>query len=33
MVQATDLGLERTERDLECAADETARENVSLLVV
>jgi len=33
MVQPADLGFERAERDLECAADETARENVGLLVV
>jgi len=33
VVQPADLGLKRAKRDLECAADEAARENVRLLVV
>jgi hypothetical protein len=33
VVQPADLRLERAKRDLECAADEAARENVRLLVV
>lgn len=32
-VQPFDLGLERAERDFECAADKAAREDVGLLVV
>lgn len=33
MVKPADLRLERAERDFERAADETAREDVGLLVV
>ena len=33
VVQPADLRLERAKRDLECAADEAAREDVRLLVV
>jgi hypothetical protein len=33
VVQPADLRLERAERDLECAADEAAREDVRLFVV
>ena len=33
MVQPVDFRLERAKRDLECAADKTAREDVRLFVV